>query len=260
MNGLDNHARAILDAGWTRGRSNQPPKRTDRRVPWRSARLCHGDSRHDHQRVGGSHRCQGVDPGGAGGGKRRGGRSLVRVEEAPGSGLVVHRRSGTQSPSACARAGREQSPIPKDEPTEAVAETTAAQRGASRAPRPKETPVATTNHLQEETALLAEVNAALGAGQLRGALNLLDTYDRRFPNGILREESSATRVVALCQLEHGPRASALAKRFLSQHASSPLVPRVQRACSRPDPVKAQGRCALLLAAIAVSAGCRAGVA
>jgi len=126
-------------------------------------------------------------------------------------------------------------PMPKDAPVEAVAESTAAQRSASKAPRPKETPVATTNHLQEETALLAEVNAALGAGQLRGALDLLDTYDRRFPNGILREESSATRVVALCQLEHGPRASALAKRFLSQHASSPLVPRVQRACSGQIP-------------------------
>jgi len=126
-------------------------------------------------------------------------------------------------------------PMPKDEPVEAVGETTAAQRGASKAQRPKETPVASTNHLQEETALLAEVNAALGAGQLRGALDLLDTYDRRFPNGVLREESSATRVVALCQLEHGPRASALAKRFLAQHASSPLVPRVQRACSGQIP-------------------------
>src|SRR5260221_3092796 len=48
-------------------------------------------------------------------------------------------------------------PMPKDEPAEAVGETTAAQRGASKAPRPKETPAMTPNHLQEETALLAEV-------------------------------------------------------------------------------------------------------
>jgi len=126
-------------------------------------------------------------------------------------------------------------PMPKDEPAEAANETTAAQRGSGKTARPKEASATTSNHLQEETALLAEVNSLLGAGQLRGALDLLDTYDRRYPNGVLREESSATRVVVLCQLEHGPRAAALAKRFLTRHASSPLVPRVQRACSGQIP-------------------------
>jgi hypothetical protein len=126
-------------------------------------------------------------------------------------------------------------PMPRDEAREAVTETTAAQRGSSKPARAKDPLATTSNHLQEETALLAEVNGALGSGQLRGALDLLDNYDRRYPNGVLREESSATRVVALCQLEHGPRAAALAKRFLTQHASSPLVPRVQRACSGQIP-------------------------
>jgi hypothetical protein len=121
----------------------------------------------------------------------------------------------------------------KEEPAE-VNDSAAAQR-PSKTGRAKEPALATASHLQEETALLAEVNGALGAGQLRGALDLLDTYDRRFPNGVLREESAATRVVVLCQLERGPRAAALAKRFLAQHGSSPLVPRVQRACSGQTP-------------------------
>jgi len=125
--------------------------------------------------------------------------------------------------------------MPKDEPAGAVSDVTPLQQASGKPARTKENAATTSNHLQEETALLAEVNGALGAGQLRGALDLLDTYDRRYPNGILREESSATRVVVMCQLDHGPRAAALAKHFLAQHGSSPLVPRVQRACSGQIP-------------------------
>jgi hypothetical protein len=125
-------------------------------------------------------------------------------------------------------------PAPVKEETAETNDGPTAQR-PSKTAHPKETTGATTSHLQEETALLAEVNGALGAGQLRGALDLLDTYDRRYPNGVLREESAATRVIVLCQLERGPRAAAMAKRFLVQHASSPLVPRVQRACSGQIP-------------------------
>ncbi len=127
------------------------------------------------------------------------------------------------------------SPLVKDEPAEVANDSTLAPHGPGKPARPRESAVATSNHLQEETALLAEVNGALGSGQLRGALDLLDTYDHRYPNGVLREESAATRVVVLCQLEHGPHASALARRFLTQHASSPLVPRVQRACAGQIP-------------------------
>lgn len=233
MNGLDNHARAILDAA--RNADDPTHGQRERSARAMALRFGFGTAALTTSTSGWAALAAAkvwipamlVVASGAGG-------AVWFESKRPttASSFVAAPLAATKTTAAAAEVDPA---MPKEEPAEAMAETTAAQRGPGKSARAKEPAATTSNHLQEETALLAEVNGALGSGQLRGALDLLDTYDRRYPNGVLREESSATRVVALCQLEHGPRAAALAKRFLTQHASSPLVPRVQRACSGQIP-------------------------
>jgi hypothetical protein len=93
---------------------------------------------------------------------------------------------------------------------------------------------ANTDHLAEETALLASANAQLRAGDARRALALLDNYDRRYPGGMLREEVVATRVIARCQIGLSPDTAAKrgADAFLRRHPTSPLAPRVRSSCAR----------------------------
>jgi hypothetical protein len=232
MNGLDTHARAILDAA--RHADDPTPRQRERTARAMALRFGFGTAALTTSVSGWAALATAkvwipavlVVASGAGGAVWFETKRPAPAAQAMAAPPVVEPAAPTVIENAAPIEARE-------EPAE-VNDSAAAQR-PSKTARAKEPAVATASHLQEETALLAEVNGALGAGQLRGALDLLDTYDRRFPNGVLREESAATRVVALCQLERGPRAAALAKRFLTQHASSPLVPRVQRACSGQIP-------------------------
>jgi hypothetical protein len=91
-----------------------------------------------------------------------------------------------------------------------------------------------SDHLAEETALLASANAQLRGGDARRALALLDGYDRRYPGGMLREEVVATRVIARCQIGLAPDAGAKkgADAFLRRHPTSPLATRVRSSCGR----------------------------
>jgi hypothetical protein len=117
---------------------------------------------------------------------------------------------------------------------------------AVEAPAPRPAPVrrarpsasahaeAPANRLAEETALLAAANGELRNGDARRALGLLDDYDRRYPQGVLREEVLATRVIARCQIGLAPDAAArrAANTFLTRHPASPLAPRVRSSCGR----------------------------
>jgi len=84
--------------------------------------------------------------------------------------------------------------------------------------------------LQEEAALLAEVQGALRSGQSVAALTKLESYDRRFPAGMLRAEADAARVFALCAAGRVEKARAAAARFAQRYPSSPAAARVQAAC------------------------------
>jgi hypothetical protein len=236
MNGLDTHARAILDAA--RHADDPTHRQRERTARAMALRFGFGTAALTTATSGWAALAAAkiwvpavlVVASGAGG------AVWFESKRPPAAAAsMVAAPTSTSAATAPAIVDNSDPPAPVKEESPEGTEATGSQRGSSKAVRPKEAAIATSNHLQEETALLAEVNGALGAGQLRGALDLLDTYDRRYPNGVLREESSATRVVVLCQLEHGPRAAALAKRFLTQHASSPLVPRVQRACAGQIP-------------------------
>lgn len=84
--------------------------------------------------------------------------------------------------------------------------------------------------LQEEAALLAEVQGALRSGQAGAALTKLESYDRRFPAGMLRAEADAARVFALCAAGRVEKARAAAGRFVQRYPSSPAAARVEAAC------------------------------
>lgn len=97
-------------------------------------------------------------------------------------------------------------------------------------PVAKQAKPAAAPRLQDEAALLAEVQGALRKGQGGLALSKLESYDRRFPTGMLRAEADAARVFALCSAGRVDKARAFAERFVQRYPSSPAAARVQTAC------------------------------
>lgn len=63
---------------------------------------------------------------------------------------------------------------------------------------PNVRPAASPDTLREEIALLDDARLALRQGQPRAALEVLDTYDSRFPAGQLRAAASTVRARARC--------------------------------------------------------------
>jgi hypothetical protein len=84
--------------------------------------------------------------------------------------------------------------------------------------------------LQDEAALLAEVQGALRSGQAATALSKLESYDHRFPAGMLRSEADAARVFALCAAGRSEKARTFAGRFVQRYPNAPVTARVQAAC------------------------------
>ncbi|AKF05678.1 hypothetical protein [Sandaracinus amylolyticus] len=84
--------------------------------------------------------------------------------------------------------------------------------------------------LLAETALLREAHRALRAHDATRALALLDDHAARFPQGALREERAATRVLALCEAGLTAAARTEADRFLAAHPRSMHAARVRASC------------------------------
>ncbi len=85
--------------------------------------------------------------------------------------------------------------------------------------------------LAEEVALLGRAQAALRDGAAPRALALLDEHAARFPEGALRQERAATRVLALCAIGRPDEASVEARSFLASSPASPLAARVRASCA-----------------------------
>jgi hypothetical protein len=96
--------------------------------------------------------------------------------------------------------------------------------------RPKSQPSASTSNLEAETLLLADAQAAIQRKDYSTALAKLDEYERAYPTGVLTEERTAARVVALCGAGRAPESRSLGKKFLARWPRSPLAPRVRDAC------------------------------
>jgi hypothetical protein len=120
---------------------------------------------------------------------------------------------------------------PAPRPTSAAPEPEVAAPVEAQAPASKAPAKAPASlRLQDEAALLAEVQGALRSGQGSVALSKLESYDRRFPAGMLRSEADAARVFALCSAGRVEKARAAAARFVQRYPNAPATPRVQAAC------------------------------
>jgi len=86
--------------------------------------------------------------------------------------------------------------------------------------------------LQEEVRLLQEAQRAMRGGELLRALALVDEHARRFPDGLLRQERLAVRVLILCALGRTGAAGREAERFLREWPTSPLSSQIRASCGR----------------------------
>jgi outer membrane protein assembly factor BamD (BamD/ComL family) len=81
--------------------------------------------------------------------------------------------------------------------------------------------------LVREIGLVQRAHERVAAGDARGALALLDSYDAEFPRGQMSEEATVLRIQALREAGQEGRAQSLAHAFLEQHGDSPLAQRVR---------------------------------
>jgi hypothetical protein len=84
--------------------------------------------------------------------------------------------------------------------------------------------------LADELALLRAARDALSRNDGALALGALDRHSQRFSQGMLRPESLALRVDALCATGQRAPAQAAAAQLAREAPGSPLVARALRAC------------------------------
>jgi len=111
------------------------------------------------------------------------------------------------------------------------ARPTAVTRSAAPAPLPANARGA--SGLEEEVQLLREAQQAMREGHPDRALALVDEHARRFPEGLLRQERIAVRVLALCALGRTGQARRESEGFLRQWPASPFSTQLRASCGGP---------------------------
>lgn len=118
-------------------------------------------------------------------------------------------------------------------PIETVAPTPR-KRGRRKASAPQPTVESAAapaeSSLAAETKLLDRARKAVAADRAQEALRLLREAEERFPDGVLRQERAALRVVALCSAGKHDQGRSAAAAFLRAHPRSALRGRVESAC------------------------------
>jgi len=94
--------------------------------------------------------------------------------------------------------------------------------------QPAPSPAASASDLREETRLLRTVRTAISTGALDDAARSLDAYTTAFPNGALREDAQAYRIIVRCG--QGRDVSALRRAFEQRYPASPHVARIDAKC------------------------------
>ena len=124
-------------------------------------------------------------------------------------------------------------PTVQSTPIETVAAAAVPAPPPPVAPRALPVPIKATGTatLEDETRLVQSAIAALRSGDPASGLSLLDEHAREFPHGVLAEERSGERVLALCALGREAEARTAADRFLVEHANAPLAGKVRASCA-----------------------------
>ncbi len=171
-------------------------------------------------------------------------RDSLRAEghAVPGQGASrstpARARAGTPDPSAAPEPAVEPLAAPPvAEP--AVGEPAAPARPAkprrSRARPASEHEAPPAADVAAEAAWAGRVRAALRDGAPNRALRVVAEYNRRFPEGALREEVDLLRASALCAAGQPDAARAAAHAFLRAHPRSPLSGHARRVCAGAGP-------------------------
>ncbi|WP_441290788.1 hypothetical protein ACSRUE_09965 [Sorangium sp. KYC3313] len=135
------------------------------------------------------------------------------------------------APSRAARAVASAPPRPLDPGAEDAARAPSTGGGEREPARPRGGQPATPSTLAAEMALLREAQDAVRDGDPSAALDRLDDLGARFPEGQLREERMAARVLALCAAGRAPEARAEAERLLGEAPGSVHMGRVRASCA-----------------------------
>jgi hypothetical protein len=143
---------------------------------------------------------------------------------------VKARGASPGSPHAVSTSAPDALPSPPAERSEpavaSAAALTLAHDGKSPASRPSAAP---RSSLADEVKTMRQVDAAMRAGDVEGALTLLGPASNN--EGSLKEERAAARVFALCQLGRTSDARSEADRFAQRFPRSPLLGRVRSGCA-----------------------------
>jgi hypothetical protein len=106
---------------------------------------------------------------------------------------------------------------------ETLTPTTPAALPARRAPRE-----ISASDLSREIRLMDQARAAVRTGSSAHALELLRSYEQRYPRGAFRQEVAVLRVEALERRGERARAGDLARKFVAENPDSPHVERVEQ--------------------------------
>lgn len=140
--------------------------------------------------------------------------SAVAAEETPSRATprdVPPRRAVPEAPTE---------PVPVQRPTKIAVP-----------PRPEPSelaPAPASSDLREETRRLRDVRASIASSAWGDAARELDAYTHAFPNGALREDAQAYRIIVRC--EQGSSAKALRRAFDDRYPASPHAVRMDAAC------------------------------
>jgi outer membrane protein assembly factor BamD (BamD/ComL family) len=96
---------------------------------------------------------------------------------------------------------------------------------------PASTP--TSHALGEQVARVDRAQRALAGGNAVEAIQLVDEYDARFPNGSLSQEAAALRIEALLRQGRRQEASDLGTRFTASHPKSLYADKIRRLLEAP---------------------------
>jgi hypothetical protein len=241
MNPIASNTQSILDAA--RAAQEVDPSRMAANLQALDARIATGD-------LGPELGPETVPPAASGGGAALTGAKVVGGLLIVGAVALVMRPGSGEGPDSARSAAPvvATSPAALEAPPELVPEakltplnepepeTKAKAKAKSKSKSKSKSKVSESpiDRLEEEMALMGEARRALGRGDARKALSLLNRHARDFPRGEFKRERVVSRVTALCALGQPETARRVAKRYLKSDSTSVHAQRIEQTCAGKD--------------------------
>ena len=86
---------------------------------------------------------------------------------------------------------------------------------------------ARSSTLDDEVSMIDQARRAIANGDATAAIQVVGSYDARYPGGALAQESTEIRIEALLAQGNRVAAEHLASKFFASHPSSPYVHRIR---------------------------------